>query len=270
LRLDISEVRQYIERSLWVAGGTTRRLLTPEAIKLITARSDGLPGKVNRLMEAVLTAGFARGDVMITVKTVDSVIGSPPPRQRPRRVKRELSPFTERVLQIVAAGVLVMGVTAFLYKGLTGLSESSLSVPRQPVGVAQTQPEQPRPAKPADKSASSASAKPAETAKPGNATKSAEATRPTETISPALMAALMKRGNESLDLGDIAAARLFFQRAAEGGNASAATAIAKTYDPSFTPGASPQDAGRAFEWYMKAVELGDPSAGDFLKRLVAR
>jgi TPR repeat protein len=84
------------------------------------------------------------------------------------------------------------------------------------------------------------------------------------------MAALMKRGNESLELGDIAAARLLFQRAADAGNAAAATALGKTYDPNFMKAASARDPGRAAEWYQKAVALGDSSAADLLKRLDAR
>ena len=130
LRLSPAEVRQYIERSLWVAGGTTRRLITPEAIRLITARSDGLPGTINRVMEAALTAGFARGDVMITAKTVDSVIGPPPPRPRPRSDRREAADAKDRVLQIVGAALLVIGASVFLYRGLTGLPEKVFSPKR--------------------------------------------------------------------------------------------------------------------------------------------
>jgi hypothetical protein len=264
LRLGPAEVRQYIERSLWVAGGTTRRLVTPEAIKLVTARSDGLPGTVNRVMEAALTAGFARGDVMISAKTVDSVVGPPPPRQRPRPTKRELSGATERALQIAAVGLLVTGVAVFLYKGLTGLSVNSLPVPHSPAIMAQTQAEQSRAATSPDTS------KPADLSKPADNPKSVDMSKPTATIPPTVMAALMKRGNESLELGDVAAARLLFERAAAGGNAAAATALGKTYDPSFTPSATAEDSGHAFEWYMKAVMLGDPNAGDLLKRLVSR
>ncbi len=239
LRLTPAEVRQYIERSLWVAGGTTRRLITPEAIKLITARSDGLPGTVNRVMEAALTAGFARGDVMITAKTVDSVIGPPPPRPRSRSDTRETADVKDRVLQIVAAGLLVTGASVFLYRGLSGLP-SPPPVQPQPPSFARPEAQQPPPTKAA------------------------------ETLPPALMAVLMKRGNEALELGDIASARLLFQRAAEGGNAAAAVAMGKTYDRNFAPSASAQDSTRALEWYVKAVALGDPNAGDLLRRLVAR
>jgi type II secretory pathway predicted ATPase ExeA len=240
LRLSPAEVRQYIERSLWVAGGTTRRLITPEAIKLITARSDGLPGTVNRVMEAALTAGFARGDVMITAKTVDSVIGPPPPRPRPRSDRRGTADVKDRVLQIVGVGLLVTGASVFLYRGLTGLPEKGPPpIQPQPASIAHTEAQQPPP------------------------------TKATETLPPALMAVLMKRGNEALDLGDIASARLLFQRAAEGGNAAAAVAMGKTYDRNFTLTANAQDSARALEWYVKAVALGDPNAGDLLRRLVA-
>ena len=65
------------------------------------------------------------------------------------------------------------------------------------------------------------------------------------------MAVLMKRGNEALDLGDIASARLLFQRAAAGGNAAAAVAIGKTYDRNFTPSAGAQDFGARFRVVCK-------------------
>jgi type II secretory pathway predicted ATPase ExeA len=241
LRLGPAEIRQYIERSLWVAGGTTRRLITPEAIKLITARSDGLPGIVNRVMEVTLTAGFARGDVMITAKTVESVVGPPPPRPRPWAQPRRNEPSgaKERVLEIVAAGLLATGVLAFLYEGLTGPTERS---PPEPAGIVTQTPVVERPP----------------TAKPAG------------TLSPALLAALIKRGNESFDLGDIAAARLLFQRAADAGSAGAATALGMTYDPNFTTAASARDPAQAIQWYQTAAALGDSSAVGLMKRLSAR
>ena len=62
---------------------------------------------------------------MITAKTVDSVIGPPPPRPRPRSDRRETADVKDRVLQIVAAGLLVTGASVFLYRGLTGLPEKN-------------------------------------------------------------------------------------------------------------------------------------------------
>ncbi len=84
------------------------------------------------------------------------------------------------------------------------------------------------------------------------------------------MAALMKRGDESLGLGDIAAARMLYQRAAEAGNAAAATALGKTYDPNFVVPGGPSDPARAAEWYKKAITLGDRRAVDLLRHLAGR
>jgi type II secretory pathway predicted ATPase ExeA len=244
-RLGPAEVRQYIERSLWVAGGTTRRLLTPDAMKLLTVRSGGLPGAVNNMMEAVLTAGFARGDSMITARTVAAAMG--PAAPRPRTGPRSFEPtgVAGRAWQIVAAGLLVTGASVFLYKGLSGLPQrvppSAQSRPAAvlPPPVVQAPPEP------------------------------APAARQVETLPPDLMAALMKRGNQSLDLGDIQAARLLFQRAARAGNGTAAMSLGKTFDPNFMATASARDPQRAAEWYREAIALGDNSAADLLKRLAS-
>lgn len=238
-RLGPSEVQQYIERSLWTSGGTTRRLITTDAMKLVIARSGGVLGAVNRLMEGVLTAGFARGESMITAKTITAVTG--PTVVRPHRQSSEDSGLVGRVMQMVAIGLLAMGASVFLYKGLSGSNEQPSIrpvAPAPPPAVA-TVAQQPAPAKPAGP------------------------------LSPDLLAALMRRGDQSLALGDVAAARLLYQRAAEGGNASAATALGRTYDPNYTaPGQSP-DPARATEWYQKAIASGDKQAADLLKKLAA-
>jgi len=50
-------------------------------------------------------------------------------------------------------------------------------------------------------------------------------------VSSAEVAAMVKHGNDLLALGDIAAARSLFSRAARGGDPSALGALAQTYDP---------------------------------------
>jgi hypothetical protein len=235
-----TEIGQYIERSLWTAGGTTRRIITPDAMKLIISRCGGVPGTVDRLMEAVLTAGFARGDSMITTRTVAAAMGSPAPATRSPQPRRNETPsVASRAVQILATGLLVAGASVFLYKGLTDRPPSAPA----PAAVVTPPPhtEAPSPA-------------------------------PTvgATLPPDLMAALIKRGNESLGLGDISSARLLFQRAAEAGNATAATDLGKTYDPNFSTPAGTGDRSRAAEWYQKAIALGDPTAADLLKRLNTR
>jgi hypothetical protein len=79
---------------------------------------------------------------------------------------------------------------------------------------------------------------------------------------------LLKRGKDLIANGDIAAARLVLQRAADANDVEATLALAATYDPyvlrelkvySFAA-----DAGMARAWYEKARELGSPAA---LRRL---
>jgi type II secretory pathway predicted ATPase ExeA len=237
------EVRQYIERSLWISGGTTRRLLSSDAVKLLVARSGGLPGAVNQLMEGAFTSGFARGDPVITAKT----FGAAPTPTSPRLGKRPGAPsgLATIAIQFIAIALLVTGAAVFLYKGLGGEFTQSRPTASE-VPVPQAAP------------ATLPGPQPVTTAKT------------VEPMSADLMAALMKRGDQSLDLGDIAAARLLFQRAADAGNAAAATSLGKTYDPNFAaPGGKP-DAARAADWYRKAIALGDTRAADMLKRLGGR
>ena len=234
-RLGPAEVRAYIEQALWVAGGTTRRIITPQALRLIVTQSNGLPGSVNRMMEASFIAGFARGEGVLTARTVASVTG---PRQR---WTSRLGSWTAGLVPIIAAILLVGGASAFLYKGLRGSA---------PAGA-------PRPVEAAPKTDSGSLAVPRE--KPMDAN---------------LIAALMKRGEQSLALGDIAAARLVFLHAAEAGHAAAATAMGMTYDPNFRSSeaarAERPDPTLAAAWYHKAIALGDPHAAELLQRLGLR
>jgi hypothetical protein len=88
-------------------------------------------------------------------------------------------------------------------------------------------------------------------------------------IDPAILA---RRGRELLAAGEIAAARRFFERAAEAGNAPAATGAGRTYDPLYLRQAARGlrgDPEKAAEWYRKAVARGDGEAGILLMRLLA-
>lgn len=86
--------------------------------------------------------------------------------------------------------------------------------------------------------------------------------------------ALLARGDDMMATGDVVAARLFYQRAAELGSAAAATAVGQTYDPGVLEllrvrGAR-GDVQVAAEWYRKAIAAGDRQAEIRLKRLLAR
>jgi hypothetical protein len=86
--------------------------------------------------------------------------------------------------------------------------------------------------------------------------------------------ALIRRGDELLATGDIAAARSAYERAAAGGNRTAATGVAKTYDPIFLAQSGVRglrgDPARAALWYAKAAAAGDPTAQQRLRQLRAQ
>jgi TPR repeat protein len=87
---------------------------------------------------------------------------------------------------------------------------------------------------------------------------------PNVTASHDEIAALLKRGQELMRNGDIAAARLVLRRAAEAKSAEAALTLGATYDPVILRelrvyGFS-GDVGMARTWYEKAKEFGSPEA----------
>jgi hypothetical protein len=65
-----------------------------------------------------------------------------------------------------------------------------------------------------------------------------------EALSPREIAGLVARGDQLLATGDIVAARVFYQRAAEHGDAAAATAAGKTFDPLFLEGHAAYEPAR--------------------------
>jgi hypothetical protein len=84
----------------------------------------------------------------------------------------------------------------------------------------------------------------------------------------------LKRGDALLAVGDLASARLFYERAADYGIGRAATGVAKTLDPIFLEQAgfrlAPGDAPSALSWYRRAIQAGDPDAEARLVRLLNR
>ncbi len=90
-------------------------------------------------------------------------------------------------------------------------------------------------------------------------------------MDPKEIAGLMKRGEDLALAGDMPAARLLLQRAAEAHNARAAFELAATYDPIVTKqlgsnGPKP-DLALARAWYQKAREWGSPDAQKQLEAL---
>jgi hypothetical protein len=83
-------------------------------------------------------------------------------------------------------------------------------------------------------------------------------------LSPEDVAASLKRGEDLVSNGDLGAARLVFQRLADDGNANAALALAKIYDPMMPEKhrahGFESDAALAQYWYERAKALGSNDA----------
>jgi hypothetical protein len=72
---------------------------------------------------------------------------------------------------------------------------------------------------------------------------------------------LQRRGDQLVAIGDIAGARLYYERAAAQGSARAATSVGNTYDPAFLSAAGVRgmrgDPAAAAEWYGKAARMAN-------------
>jgi hypothetical protein len=94
---------------------------------------------------------------------------------------------------------------------------------------------------------------------------------PNQRLPAAEMAALVTRGDNFLSAGDIVSARLFYERAADGGDRGAALRLSATFDPAFLSWTGvrgiPDDPAQASSWYRRAVDLGNPAAQEHLQNL---
>lgn len=122
-----------------------------------------------------------------------------------------------------------------------------------------------------DAAESSKTLRPRPSAVDAIATSGAEAPRQ---IDPREAAALLKRAEELLSNGDVPAARLLLQRAAEAHNPLAAFELGATYDPivlSKRGGLSIEsDLTLAKTWYQKAREWGSSDASARLEALASK
>jgi hypothetical protein len=96
----------------------------------------------------------------------------------------------------------------------------------------------------------------------------------TTVLDPQYLKVLIGRGRQFFDAGDMAAARLLFNRAALAGDATAAVAMGTTYDPAVlgmhgVRGMS-ADLEKARSWYEKAAGLGSPEGLRLLETLKGR
>jgi TPR repeat protein len=83
-------------------------------------------------------------------------------------------------------------------------------------------------------------------------------------MTAAKIAKLLARGDAFVFMGDIAAARAFYQRAADAGDGQAALRVGATFDPAFLSRAGLRgtlgDPVQARSWYRRGLDLGAPKS----------
>jgi TPR repeat protein len=94
---------------------------------------------------------------------------------------------------------------------------------------------------------------------------------PARTLDADTLAGLMTRAKNLLKIGDIVAARLLLERAANAQDATAAFLLAQTHDPAVLGTSDARsiagDATVARDWYQKAAALGSAEARQRLAQL---
>jgi TPR repeat protein len=94
---------------------------------------------------------------------------------------------------------------------------------------------------------------------------------PAKTLDADTLAGLMTRAKSLMAVGDIAAARLLLERAANAQDANAAFMLAQTYDPAVLGTNDTRsitaDPAAARNWYQKAAQLGSADARQRLAQL---
>ncbi len=85
------------------------------------------------------------------------------------------------------------------------------------------------------------------------------------------LAGLVARGDAFFRAGDIASARLFYERAADGGDGQAALRAGATFDPTFLASIGLRrmhgERAKALSWYRRALGLGASNAAPYLHNL---
>ncbi len=257
-QLDRDEIEAFIRYQLSPDRGSN--LLTPQRVALIAITSGGDPAVVNRLAHrmfaepgasvaddevAVLRARWRQiAGIVVCLGIFGLIVGAVGSRDLGGLVGNHVLPQKDKI--VPAAGVQAQGAMPAV---------PSISVDPSQAGVAAD----PSRAAVATKAAVEPVAAGSE--RPPAAPPSFPAPEPMgPPLSADEIAALVARGDGFLAAGDIASARLFFQRAADAGDNRAAMRMAMTFDAAFLNRAGVHglrsDPEQAAFWYRRARDLG--------------
>ena len=258
-QLDRDEIEAFLRYQLPPDGGSN--LLTAQRVALIAITSGGDPAVVNRLARRM----FAEPS--------ESVAGA--------EIAAPRESWRQRAGIFICLGIFALFVSAVGSRDLSGLlgnhvlTQSDNIVPAAGMSAQVALPEPPpiaagsSPAGIADPPRAAvdikAAMEPAGSERPPAAPPSLPAPEPKGMrLSADEVTALVARGDVFLAAGDIASARLFFQRAADAGDGRAAMRMAMTFDAAFLERAGVHglrsDPERAAFWYQRARDLGGVKA----------
>jgi TPR repeat protein len=247
-QLERDEVEAFIRRQLLPGEGAN--LFSAQRVALIALTSGGDPAVVNRLARRMLEI---EPDV------------SNPPRAVPRRYAVSLKLPAGIIICLGAAWLVAGG--AFERQGFgdfVGLVRDNMLPRNEQARAGPGVTAAPAPA--IDPPSVNVAIAPPNAAS-ADETIPEPAPRPGadgQRLSAAEIATLVARGDTFLAAGDIASARLFFERAADSGDGRAAMRMAVTYDAAFLDRAGLHGLGsdleRAAFWYLRARELGEGKA----------
>jgi len=106
---------------------------------------------------------------------------------------------------------------------------------------------------------------------PAAAASDTSAPKSNRKLDPETVALLIKEAEKHISVGDVVTARMIFQRAAEAGDATAAMALAATYDPAALAKLGVMGMGadveKARAWYRIAESFGSAEAKQRLRSL---
>jgi hypothetical protein len=297
------EIETFVRRQL--PPGEAAPAFTAEAITAIADFSGGDPAVVNRLARLMLEFAQAADSKRsekpadgalppIDIVTPDEPLGGvrPPAEtiakpksiRAPRRRRTAWGVWIGILLCLLAAGLTVPGenlssLIDSLAQRIPALSPptppSTADPAKAPAPIGNTAPEAsvaeaPLPAA-LTSSATPETAPPSETPVPKRAAPAPPVPSAEPRQSARETAALVARGDAFLQVRDIASARLFYERAADAGDAAAATRMGETFDPAFLARAGIRGTGgdqrQALSWYRRARDLGDAEAARLLKTL---
>jgi hypothetical protein len=257
-QLDHDEIEAFIRYQLPPDGGSN--LLTAQRVALIAITSGGDPAVVNRLAHRMFVEPDASiaGDevaaprarwrqiagIVVCLTIFGLIVGAVGSRDLGGLVGNQVPPQKDNI--VPAAGMPAQGALPVA---------PSISVDPSPAGIA-AEPSRAAVVPPAVVEPVAAGSE-----RPAAAPPSFPAPdSPGPPLSADEIAALVARGDGFLAAGDIASARLFFQRAADAGDSRAAMRMAMTFDAAFLDRAGARslrsDPPQAAFWYQRARDLG--------------